>query len=99
MSPEPKPAPAAHIRLVLADDHPAVRAGIRQFLERDPGLEVVAEANKVGLADAPVHPWHNLRRLFTQFAEHGAVHRFRAPLTLTQQDSMVAPIDRHDIHL
>lgn len=45
MLPETKPAPAAHIRLVLADDHPAVRAGIRQFLERDPGLEVVAEAN------------------------------------------------------
>jgi DNA-binding NarL/FixJ family response regulator len=32
------------IRIVLADDHPAVRAGIRQFIERDPGLVVVAEA-------------------------------------------------------
>lgn len=45
MPPETKPSPAARIRLVLADDHPAVRAGIRQFLERDPGLEIVAEAN------------------------------------------------------
>jgi len=32
------------IRIVLADDHPAVRAGIRQFIERDPLLQVVAEA-------------------------------------------------------
>lgn len=33
------------IRLVLVDDHPAVRAGIRQFLERDPAIQIVAEAN------------------------------------------------------
>ncbi|HXF70456.1 MAG TPA: response regulator transcription factor [Thermoflexus sp.] len=32
------------IRVLLADDHPAVRTGIRQFLERDPAIEVVAEA-------------------------------------------------------
>jgi DNA-binding NarL/FixJ family response regulator len=35
----------AIIRVILADDHPAVRAGIRQFIERDPGIEVVAEAS------------------------------------------------------
>lgn len=35
---------ASPIRVLLADDHPAVRAGIRQFLERDPTIEVVAEA-------------------------------------------------------
>lgn len=33
------------IRVLLADDHNVVRAGIRQFLERDPGIRVVAEAN------------------------------------------------------
>lgn len=33
------------IRVLLADDHAVVRAGIRQFLERAPGLLVVAEAN------------------------------------------------------
>lgn len=33
------------IRVVLADDHPAVRAGIRLYLERDPGIAVVAEAS------------------------------------------------------
>jgi len=33
------------IRVILADDHPAVRAGIRQFIERDPQLQVLAEAD------------------------------------------------------
>lgn len=32
------------IRIVLADDHPVVRAGIRALLEGDPELEIVAEA-------------------------------------------------------
>lgn len=32
------------IRVVLADDHAVVRAGIRQFLERDGSIEVIAEA-------------------------------------------------------
>lgn len=32
------------IRVVLADDHAVVRKGIRQFLEEDPDIEVVAEA-------------------------------------------------------
>jgi len=32
------------IRVVLADDHPAVRKGIRAFLEADGEIEVVAEA-------------------------------------------------------
>jgi len=33
------------IRVVLADDHVVVRAGIRQFLEQNPDLKVVAEAS------------------------------------------------------
>lgn len=33
------------IRVVLADDHAVVRKGIREFLEEDPEIEVVAEAN------------------------------------------------------
>lgn len=32
------------IRVILADDHAVVRAGIRQFLEQAGGIEVVAEA-------------------------------------------------------
>src|SRR5258708_13543232 len=33
------------IRVLLADDHKLVRAGIRSLLERMPGVEVVAEAS------------------------------------------------------
>jgi len=33
------------IRILLADDHVVVRAGIRQFLELSPDLQVVAEAS------------------------------------------------------
>ena len=33
------------IRVLLIDDHPAVRAGIRMMLEQDPGIEVVGEGN------------------------------------------------------
>ena len=33
------------IRVVLADDHAMVRKGIREFLEEDEGIEVVAEAS------------------------------------------------------
>ncbi|MGI9824788.1 response regulator [Agromyces sp. Marseille-Q5079] len=39
------------IRLVLADDHPVVRAGVRAMLESEPDLEVVDE---VDTADAAV---------------------------------------------
>ncbi len=34
-----------HIRVVLADDHAVVRAGIRQFLERSGRIQVIAEAS------------------------------------------------------
>ncbi len=37
---EPKP-----IRVVLADDHAVVRKGIREFLEEDKAIQVVAEAS------------------------------------------------------
>ncbi len=33
------------IRVLLADDHVVVRAGIRQFLEQNPDIQVVAEAS------------------------------------------------------
>lgn len=33
------------IRVVLADDHAVVRKGIREFLEEDPAIRVVGEAN------------------------------------------------------
>lgn len=33
------------IRVILADDHAVVRAGIRQFLERSEGIQVIEEAD------------------------------------------------------
>ena len=32
------------IRIVIVDDHPAVRMGIRRFLNRSPDIEVIGEA-------------------------------------------------------
>lgn len=37
----------ATIRVVLADDHQVVRTGLRLLLDREPGIEVVAEAGTV----------------------------------------------------
>lgn len=38
------PASRPIIRLVVADDHPVVRFGVKNMLMADPGFEVVAEA-------------------------------------------------------
>jgi two-component system response regulator NreC len=35
---------AAHVKIVLADDHAVVRVGLRMLLDAEPGFEVVAEA-------------------------------------------------------
>ncbi|WP_326954142.1 response regulator transcription factor [Amycolatopsis sp. NBC_01286] len=40
------------IRLLLADDHPVVRAGLRAVLETEPGMVVVAEATTAEAAVA-----------------------------------------------
>ncbi len=37
-------APGAPIRLLLADDHPLVRAGVRRVLEAEPQIVIVGEA-------------------------------------------------------
>ena len=42
------------MKIVLADDHPVMRAGIRMLLERVPGWQVVAEAGDADAALAPV---------------------------------------------
>ena len=46
------------IRVVLADDHAVVRAGIRQFLERAKDIEVVAEADDGEQAQALIQTLH-----------------------------------------
>jgi DNA-binding NarL/FixJ family response regulator len=35
---------ATEIKLLIADDHPIFRHGLKQIIEKDPGLKVVAEA-------------------------------------------------------
>src|SRR5579875_1646013 len=42
-----KPAKPAsrNIRIVVADDHPVIRIGVRNMLQAEPGLEVVGECN------------------------------------------------------
>ena len=35
---------ATTIRIVVADDHPVVRFGVKNMLESEPGFEVVGEA-------------------------------------------------------
>jgi DNA-binding NarL/FixJ family response regulator len=40
----------APIRVVIADDHPIFRRGLRDVIESEPDLEVVAEAENGGLA-------------------------------------------------
>ncbi|PNG97120.1 response regulator [Streptomyces malaysiensis] len=43
-APAPSPGTPAPIRILLADDHALVRRGVRLILDREPDLEVVAEA-------------------------------------------------------
>ncbi len=40
-------SPEEPLRIVIADDHSVVRRGLRQVLEADPGIEVVAEADDI----------------------------------------------------
>jgi two-component system response regulator NreC len=46
------------LRLVLADDHVVVRAGLRMLLETVPGWEVVAESGDADSARRQVHGHH-----------------------------------------
>lgn len=46
------------IRVILADDHAVVRAGIRQFFERTKDIQVVAEADDGEQAKALIQEFH-----------------------------------------
>src|SRR6202051_2101313 len=55
---EPATESPAAIRIVLADDHQVVRAGLRLLLDAEEGLEVVAEASDVDSARRYVRGHH-----------------------------------------
>ncbi|MFH8664085.1 MULTISPECIES: response regulator transcription factor [unclassified Streptomyces] len=71
---DPTPAdatPAGTIRVLIADDEPMIRAGVRAVLATDPGIEVVAEA-----ADG-----HEAVELVRAHRPHVAVLDVRMPRT------------------
>src|ERR1044071_1431722 len=45
MAKETSPTMSKEIRIVIADDHPIFRRGLRMMIEADPRLKVVAEAD------------------------------------------------------
>jgi len=55
---ESRDAGSDTIRIVIADDHSVVRRGLRQLLDGEPGLEVVAEAGDVETARRYVRGHH-----------------------------------------
>ena len=50
--------PPSPIRVLLADDHAVVRAGIRQFLEHAGDIQVVAEADDGEMAQTLIQQYH-----------------------------------------
>lgn len=56
--PHANPCAMNPISILLADDHAVVRAGIRQFLERAPGLRVIAEADDGEMAQNLIAQHH-----------------------------------------
>ena len=52
---------AAPIRIVVADDHPVVRFGVKNMLESEPGFEVVGEAED---GDTAIPRHLNWNRIF-----------------------------------
>jgi two-component system response regulator NreC len=51
-------SPSAPITIVIADDHPVVRAGLRLLLEAEDGLTVVGDAGDVASTERRVAAYH-----------------------------------------
>ena len=45
------------IRVLIADDHPVVRAGIKTMLEKDPNLHVVGEIGEGAQVESLTRQW------------------------------------------
>lgn len=43
-----RPASSGKAKILIVDDHPIVRSGLRHLIEQEPDLEVCGEANSVG---------------------------------------------------
>jgi DNA-binding NarL/FixJ family response regulator len=43
--PRPARPVSRNIRIVIADDHPVIRIGVRNMLQAEPGIEVIGECN------------------------------------------------------
>ena len=53
----PQPGPAPSVRVLIADDHPVVRQGLKMMLSSDPEVNVVGEARD---GDEALDMVHNL---------------------------------------
>ena len=59
---------ATDIRILIADDHPVLRAGLRRVLDDEPGIAVVGEAVdgetsiRLALSLQPEQMWNTLNR-------------------------------------
>jgi two-component system, NarL family, response regulator DegU len=49
------------IRIVIADDHPLMRQGLRQVIEIEPNLKIVGEAGNGSEALALIDEWNDRR--------------------------------------
>jgi DNA-binding NarL/FixJ family response regulator len=49
-------APGAPVKVLIADDHPVVRQGLKQMLNADPEVNAVGEARDGDAAFEMAHP-------------------------------------------
>jgi two-component system, NarL family, response regulator NreC len=55
LAPVPDAEPAASIRIILADDHAAMRQSLRQLLDGEADIDVIAETDSLGSVIEHVH--------------------------------------------
>jgi two-component system, NarL family, response regulator NreC len=81
-------APPAPIRVVLADDHAVMRRRLRQVLEEERGIDVVADTDELRVAIQYVHRCHPdvlvLDLAMAAGASMEAIRRLRDQLPQTQ---------------